>query len=186
MSVFDFKVRDMNGLDYDLAQFKGKVIMIVNVASKCGFTPQYEALEAMYKKYKNEGLVIIGFPCNQFLEQEPASNHEIQEFCRLTYGVSFPVMGKIDVNGENTDPLYAYIKELDPEENIDVPEDFQHYELFKKVAGGKHWGRDIPWNFTKFLFNRNGELIGRYAPTADLEHIESRIYELLGGADANS
>lgn len=179
MSIYDFKVKDAQGNEHDLAQYKGKVLLIVNVASKCGFTPQYEDLEALNKKYREQGLAILGFPCNQFLDQEPGSDTEIQEFCRLTYGVDFPVLAKVEVNGPNTAPIYEYLKDSKATESIDVPEDFEHYELFKKVAGGKHWGNDIPWNFTKFLIDRDGQVVGRYAPTTDMALIEERIAALL-------
>lgn len=179
MSIYDFKVKDANGQEVDLAQYKGKVVLVVNVASKCGFTPHYEDLEALNKKYAEQGLAILGFPCNQFLLQEPGTDAEIQEFCRLTYGVEFPVFAKIDVNGENTAPLYTYLKAETAEENIDVPEDFKHYDLFIEQAGGKHWGTDIPWNFTKFLIDREGKVVGRYAPTTDMALVEERIQALL-------
>ena len=179
MSIYDFTVKDAMGQDQDLAQYKGKVLLVVNVASKCGFTPQYETLEAMHKKYADQGLVILGFPCNQFLDQEPGSDSDIQEFCRTTYGVDFPVFSKIDVNGPETSEVYQYLKNVNAAENIDVPEDFQHYELFVKVAGGKHWGKDIPWNFTKFLIDKEGKVVGRYAPTADMDLVEKRVAALL-------
>lgn len=177
--IYDYKVKKADGQMQDLAEYKGKVLLIVNVASKCGFTPQYEALEAMYKKYADRGLLILGFPCNQFLEQEPGTDGEIQSFCQTNYGVSFPVFAKLDVNGEAADPLYQYLKAAPVAENIDVPEDFQYYGLFCEVAGNKHWGRDIPWNFTKFLLDRSGKVVGRYAPTADLGLIEERVEALL-------
>lgn len=175
MSLYEIKFKDAKGQERDLSEYKGKVLLIVNVASKCGFTPQYEGLEKLYEEYKDKGLMIVGFPCNQFLEQEPGSDSEIQEYCRATWGVSFPVFAKIDVNGDNTAPIYKELKEMPAGENIDVPEDFQHYELFKKVQGGKHWGKNIPWNFTKFLLDRSGKVAGRYAPTADLSMIEDKI-----------
>ncbi len=185
MSIYDFTVSDAQAKPVVLSQYKGRVLLIVNVASKCGFTAQYEELQRLYSEYKDQGLMILGFPCNQFLDQEPGSNEEIQSFCRLNYGVDFPVLAKIDVNGPQEDPLYTYLKAQDAEEEIDVPADFEHYELFKKVAGGEHWGRNIPWNFTKFLFDHEGRLIGRYAPTADMGHIEQKIKKLLAGLPKN-
>jgi glutathione peroxidase len=157
-NVYDFTVRDSIGQEYPLAQHKGRVSLVVNVASKCGFTPQYEGLEALYEKYKERGFVILGFPCNQFGAQEPGSDASIQEFCKLTYGVSFPVLSKIEVNGPGTDPLYGYLKSSAP---------------------GLLGTEVIKWNFTKFLIGKNGEVLGRYAPTTEPEKIAADIEKAL-------
>lgn len=140
MSIYDFNVENIQGEQVSLETYKGKVILIVNVASKCGFTKQYDGLEALYETYKDQGFAILGFPCNQFKQQEPGSNEAIQEFCRLTYGVTFPMFAKIDVNGEEAHPLYQYlVKETD--------------------------GKKIPWNFTKFfLIGPDGKIVNRYHP----------------------
>jgi glutathione peroxidase len=142
-SPLDFKVKDIDGKDVDLSQYKGKVVMLVNVASKCGNTPQYKPLEALYEKYKDQGLVIIGFPANEFGKQEPGSNEQIKEFCESTYQVKFPMMSKIVVKGEGIHPLYAYLTD-------------------KNKTG--EFGGEITCNFAKFIVDRNGNLIARLNP----------------------
>lgn len=154
MSVYSFKVEDSKGSLVDLGSYKGKTLLIVNVASKCGFTKQYTPLEALYQKYKDKGLVILGFPCNQFLSQEPGTNEEIQSFCQLKYGVTFPVFGKIKVNGSGAHPLYKYLKD--------------------QTGGGS-----IKWNFNKFLLDKNGTIIKRYASGDSLEGLEADIQAIL-------
>lgn len=156
-NFFQFNVLDANNQNYALAQHKGKVILIVNVASKCGFTPQYKGLEELYKKFQDKGLIILGFPCNQFGGQEPGSNEDIQSFCSLTYGVNFPVLGKVDVNGEQADPLFKYLKEKAP-----------------GILGSEM----IKWNFTKFLINKDGVVVKRYAPQTEPKDIEDDISKL--------
>ena len=160
-SVYDFTVKDAEGKDYPLAAHKGKVLLIVNVASKCGFTPQYTGLEELYRKYSGRGLVVLGFPCNQFGNQEPGTNAEIQHFCRLNYGVTFPVLGKLQVNGAGADPLYVYLK---------------------RTAPGVLGSEAIKWNFTKFLVDRTGKVIGRYASATKPEELEKDIEKALGPA----
>ena len=157
-TIYDFKALDNKGKELDFAQFEGKVLMIVNTASKCGFTPQYDGLEALNKKYKDQGLVIIGFPCDQFAHQEPGTNEEIAEFCRLNHGVTFLLMSKIEVNGKNAHPVYEYLK----------------------GAAKGTFGNAIKWNFTKFLISRDGQTVKRYAPTVKPEDMEKDIVELLG------
>jgi len=157
-SIYDFKVKTIEGNTVKLDKYKNKVMLIVNVASKCGFTPQYEGLENLNKKYSKEGLALLGFPCNQFLSQEPGSNKEIASFCRLTYGVEFDMFAKIDVNGENTHPLYVYLK---------------------KEAPGFLGSEAIKWNFTKFLVDRNGKVLKRYSSSTLPKDIEKDIVNLL-------
>jgi glutathione peroxidase len=157
-SVFEFSCKTGGGQDKSLEEYRGKVVLIVNTASKCGFTPQFAGLEDLYEKYKDQGLVILGFPCNQFGKQDPGSNEEIQEFCQLNYGVSFPMFGKVEVNGSGADPLYKHLK---------------------KSAPGALGTERIKWNFTKFLVNREGEVVGRYAPTTKPEELEADIEALL-------
>lgn len=140
-TIYNFKMKDIDGKDVSLNKFKGKVVMVVNVASHCGYTPQYEQLEALYKKYKNQGLVILGFPANNFHGQEPGTNEEIKQFCTSKYGVTFPMFAKISVKGEDIDPLYQYLTSKD-----DDP----------KFAG------DITWNFNKFLIDKHGNIIDRF------------------------
>ena len=156
-TIYDFKTKSNKGAEVDLAQYKGQVVMIVNTASKCGFTPQYDGLEALYQKYKDQGLVVIGFPCDQFAHQEPGSNEEIAEFCRLNHGVTFPLMAKIEVNGEGTHPIYQYLK----------------------TAARGTFGNAIKWNFTKFLISRDGTKVERFAPATKPEAIENKIKALL-------
>ncbi|WND02003.1 glutathione peroxidase [Temperatibacter marinus] len=157
-NVHDFKANLLNGTSADLSEFKGKVLLIVNTASKCGLTPQYEGLEALYKDIGNENFEILGFPCNQFGNQEPGSSDDIGEFCQINYGVSFPMFEKIEVNGDNTHPLY------------------QHLKSEKKGLLGS---QKIKWNFTKFLINQAGEVVKRYAPTTKPEKIRSDIEALV-------
>ena len=154
---YKFKVNSLQNKEIVMDSYKGKVVLVVNVASKCGFTPQYKGLEALYQKYKEKGLVILGFPCNQFGGQEPGTEKEIADFCSLNYGVTFPLFTKIEVNGKNTNPLYAYLKD--------------------KLPGTL--GNDIKWNFTKFLLDRKGIPIQRYAPTTKPEDIAGDIEKLL-------
>lgn len=155
---YSFSVKEASGKDVSISDFKGKVVLIVNVASKCGFTPQYEGLEALYDKYKEKGFVVIGFPSNEFGAQEPGSNEEIQKFCKINYGVSFPVMAKIKVNGEEADPLYKWLKTSSP-------------GIFGTEA--------IKWNFTKFLIGRDGKAVGRYAPKTEPKELEKPIEKAL-------
>ena len=157
-SLFDYSVKDASDKPYPLSQHKGKAVLVVNVASQCGFTPQYKGLEELYKRYKDRGLVVLGFPCNQFGGQEPGTNNQIQEFCELNYGVSFPVLGKVDVNGDGTDPLFAFLKEEAP---------------------GLLGSKAIKWNFTKFLIDTTGKPIERYASTTEPEKIASDIEKAL-------
>lgn len=157
--IYDFQVTNIKGEQVDLQDYKGKVLLIVNTASKCGFTPQFEGLEKLYEKYKDQGLEVLGFPCNQFLKQDPGSNDEIAEFCSLNYGVSFPMFAKIDVNGPETHPLYAYLK-----------------QEAKGVLGSEK----IKWNFTKFLVNREGQVQKRYAPNTEPKDMAKDVEALLG------
>jgi glutathione peroxidase len=153
-SFHDFKVKDAKGNDYNLSQFKGQTVLVVNVASKCGFTPQYDGLEKLYREFKGKGFVILGFPCNQFGAQEAGSNEEIQQFCSLTYNVTFPVLAKVEVNGKNADPVYEYLKSSIP---------------------GVMGTEAIKWNFTKFLVGKNGDVLKRYAPQTEPKDIAKDI-----------
>ena len=156
--IYQYELQTLDGRKTQLAEWQGKTLLIVNVASKCGFTPQYKGLEELYRKYKDRGLVILGFPCNQFGAQEPGDSSEIQSFCSLTYGVSFPMFGKIDVNGEDTHPLYAHLKKKE-----------------KGLLGTEA----IKWNFTKFLVDKHGEVIARFAPQTTPEQLEKEIQAIL-------
>ena len=158
MNFYDFIVKNAEGASVKMADFKGKPVLIVNVASKCGFTPQYEGLEALYQKYASRGLSILGFPCNQFGGQEPGSDDEIQNFCRLNYQVSFPVLSKIDVNGETADPLFQFLKDEAP---------------------GLLGSKAIKWNFTKFLVDKEGKVVKRFAPTTKPQELQTDIEAVL-------
>jgi glutathione peroxidase len=158
MSIYDFSAETLDGNPASLSDWRDKVVLIVNTASKCGFTPQYAGLEALYRKYRDRGFVVLGFPCNQFGAQEPGDAAEIANFCSLTYDVDFPMMRKIDVNGPQTHPLYAYLKTA------------------KKGLLGSE---GIKWNFTKFLVDRKGEVVGRFAPTETPQSLEGAIEALL-------
>ena len=153
MNIYDLKVQNRKGEEVSLADYKDKVLLIVNTATGCGFTPQYEGLENLYEKYNEQGFEILDFPCNQFGNQAPGTDDEIHEFCTFKYKTKFEQFKKIDVNGENEDPLYTYLK---------------------KQKGGL-LGSKIKWNFTKFLVSKNGEVIGRFAPTVIPEQIEEKI-----------
>ena len=177
--IYDFKTRGNKGAEVDFAQFEGKVLMIVNTASKCGFTPQYDALEALYQKYKDQGLVIVGFPCDQFAGQEPGSNEEIAEFCRINHGVTFPLMAKTDVNGANAEPIFEYLKSQAPTEEYKGIKAKATALLFKAISKSVEKDSDIQWNFTKFLVNRDGSAIKRFEPTTTPESIEKDIEGML-------
>lgn len=179
-TIYDYKVLNNKGEEVDMAQYKGKVLLIVNTASKCGFTPQYDGLEALYKAYKDEGLVILGFPCDQFKHQEPGTDEEIAEFCRLNHGVTFPLMKKIDVFGENADPIYKYLTKQAPTEEVHGLKDKATMKLVDSIskADGREEG-GIRWNFTKFLISRDGSVIKRYAPTTKPEELEAEVAAML-------
>ncbi len=177
--IYDFKALGNRGTEVDFAQYEGKVLMIVNTASKCGFTPQYDGLEELYQKYKDQGLVIIGFPCDQFAHQEPGSNEEIAEFCRINHGVTFPLMAKIDVNGANAHPLFEYLKSQAPDEEYKGLKAKATYTLLKGISKSVEKDSDILWNFTKFLISRDGTSIKRFPPTATPEAMEDDIKALL-------
>ena len=177
--IYDFKALNNKGLEFDFAQFEGKVLMVVNTASKCGFTPQYDGLEALYQKYKDQGFVIVGFPCDQFAHQEPGSDEEIAEFCRINHGVTFQLMKKIDVNGPNADPIFEYLKSAAPVEEYKGLKAKATHTLLKGISKSVEKDSDILWNFTKFLINRDGTLVRRYAPTTTPEDIEKDIQGML-------
>jgi glutathione peroxidase len=157
-NIYDFEAKTIDGQTQKLDTYKGKVMLVVNVASKCGFTPQYEGLEELYRKFKDKGLVILGFPCNQFGRQEPGDENEIKNFCSLKYDVTFPMFAKIDVNGDTTHPLYKYLKKEE-----------------KGILGTE----SIKWNFTKFLVDKTGKVVKRYAPTDNPAAIEKDLAALL-------
>jgi glutathione peroxidase len=159
MSIYDYSVRTIDGHELSLKEYEGDVVLIVNTASRCGFTPQYRELEELYRKYKDQGFVVLGFPCNQFMNQEPGSEAEILDFCQMNYDVTFPLFAKIDVKGPHAHPLFTY--------------------LTRQKKG--IMGSDIKWNFTKFLVDQSGHVVKRYAPTTTPLHIASDIERLLHG-----
>ena len=157
-TIADFSAKLPNGEEINLADKQGKVLLVVNTASRCGFTPQYDGLEALYRKFKDKGFEVVAFPCNQFGAQEPGNADEIASFCKLTYDVTFPLMGKVDVNGDGATPLYQWMKDQAP---------------------GLMGSKSVKWNFTKFLIGRDGKVVRRYAPTDKPEGIEKDIEKLL-------
>ena len=179
MNIFDFKALTGKGTELDFADFKGKVLLIVNTASKCGFTPQYDGLEALYQKYKDQGRVIVGFPCDQFAHQEPGSDEEIAEFCRLNHGVTFPLVRKTDVNGANEHPVFTYLKEQAPSEEYKGIKAKATHTMLKGISKSVEKESDILWNFTKFLISRDGGTIKRFAPTTEPKDFEKDIQEML-------
>lgn len=180
-NVYDFTVKDRRGNDVSLTEYKGKVLLIVNTATRCGFTPQYEELEALYKNYKEQGLEILDFPCNQFGEQAPGTEEEIHQFCTLNFGTEFPQFKKIEVNGENESPLYTYLKSQQGFKGFDLENKIGKLldEMMTKADPDYASKPDIKWNFTKFLINRQGNVVERYEPTTDCKVIEEDIKKLL-------
>jgi glutathione peroxidase len=181
MSVYDFKVKTINDKEVSLSDYKGKLLLIVNTASKCGFTPQYEGLEALYKKYKDRGLVILGFPCNQFLEQDPGTNEQISSFCKVNFGVTFPLFAKIDVNGPKEDPLYRHLKDAAPFRGFETEKESGRkiQDVVRRHYPENLKGDGIKWNFTKFLVSRDGAEVRRFEPTFTPQELDAVVAEAL-------
>ena len=177
--IYDFKALTSKGKEIDFKTFEGKVLLIVNTASKCGFTPQFAGLEKLNQKYKDKGLVIIGFPCNQFKEQDPGSDSQIEEFCQLNYGVTFQIMKKTDVNGAAAEPIFEYLKAQAPTEEYKGLKGKAAKALFKTISKSVEKDSDIKWNFTKFLISKDGQTIKRYAPTTEPKDFEKDIEAML-------
>ena len=181
MSLYEFTAKNTRGEEVSLAQYRGKVLLIVNTATGCGFTPQYRELEALYEKYQDKGLEILDFPCNQFGAQAPGTNEEIVSFCQLHFGVKFPQFAKCEVNGARALPLYTYLKEQ--KGFAGFPEGHPASELLSGIAAqmDPDWASspDIKWNFTKFLVDREGRVVGRYEPMGDLAALEKDVEALL-------
>jgi glutathione peroxidase len=177
MTVYDFTVKDRAGNEVSLKDYQGKVLLIVNSATRCGLTPQYEGLEKLYQKYRDQGFEILDFPCNQFLAQAPGTNDEIAEFCQLNYGISYKIFSKIEVNGDDTHPLYKFLKEQQTEdiENENSAKLKEVLFNLKQVFPGS----SIKWNFTKFLVDHEGSVIKRFSPTIEPEALEHEIEILL-------
>ena len=179
-STYDFTATGPDGSEVPLRDYAGKVLLIVNVASKCGLTPQYEGLESLYRDDRGRGLEILGFPCNQFKGQEPGTDEEIQDFCKTTYDVTFPVFAKIDVNGPGADPLYKYLR-------AEAPGDFgpqygDFYQAISKIRPEAEGTDEVKWNFTKFLVDRKGHVVKRYEPSVSPADIETDLEQYLSSA----
>ena len=179
-TVYDFKVRDQKGNEVSLSDYAGKVLLIVNTATGCGFTPHYDPLEAMYKEFREAGFEILDFPCNQFANQAPGSEEEIHSFCTLKFGTEFPQFAKIDVNGENADPLFAYLAAEKPFEGFGKGLKNAALKKFADANNRKYGEKTyIGWNFTKFLVNREGMVVARFEPTADMRDVRAAVAEEL-------
>lgn len=176
-AIYDFTLPTAQGIDKNLGDFRGKVLLIVNTASRCGLTPQYEQLQDLYAKYREQGLEILDFPCNQFREQAPENGAEYAQVCQMKFGTQFTIFDKIDVNGDHAHPLYVYLKQQKPEDQGD----FKFKDLLLKLAslGEERGANDIKWNFTKFLVNRHGEVVARFAPSTTPNEMEDEIVKLL-------
>ena len=179
MSIYDYKVKKRNGEEVSIENYKGKVLLIVNTATGCGFTPQYEGLEKLYKEYHDKGLEILDFPCNQFGNQAPGSDDEIHEFCQFKYNTSFDQFTKIDVNGENEEALYTFIKNKAKEDIIEGMKNKIAMKAVEKMSSTCKKDGDIKWNFTKFLVDKEGNVVERYYPTYKPEDMEAKIKELI-------
>lgn len=180
-SIYDFAVKGLDGKELKMSQYQGKVMLIVNTATKCGFTPQYNELEHLYEKFEDKEFVILDFPCNQFGEQAPGSDMEIHNFCTSNFSIKFPQFAKIDVNGENADPLFTWLKKQKRFEGFDLnnPIGKHLHEAFLKQDPNYEKNPDIKWNFTKFLVDREGNVVKRYEPTTEIDVIFDDIYKLI-------
>ena len=177
MSLYQFNVKDVQKNDVSLKEYEGKVLLVVNTATGCGFTPQYDGLEKLYEEYKDKGFEILDFPCNQFLNQAPATDEELASFCQMRFGTTFKTFAKINVNGEDADPLFKYLRKEAPTDHED-----EKANAFKKVLNDLKQtltGDSIKWNFTKFLIDRNGKVVARFAPTFVPEDIKAHIEKIL-------
>lgn len=181
MNIYDFKVNSIDGQEISLETFKGKALLIVNIASKCGFTYQYEDLQKMYNKYKDEGFEILGLPCNQFAEQEPGNNNEVKQFCMLNYGVTFHLSEKIEVRGSNAHPLFNYLTQMAPFEGFDLsnPSAKLLNTMLKENSPDYLIDNSIKWNFTKFLIDKEGNVVKRFESSVEPNEISPYVKKLL-------
>lgn len=181
MNIYDLNVKNANGEVISLKQYEGKVLLIVNTATECGFTPQYENLQSIYDKLGNDKFEILDFPCNQFGNQAPGTEEEIHKFCSTGFGVTFPLFSKIECNGENEEPLYTYLKSQKGFQGFDKEHELTAVleEIFQKTNPDYSKTPDIKWNFTKFLVNKNGEVVERFEPTTNMSKVEEAVKELL-------
>ena len=180
-NIYQFEVLGGNHDTVSLSDYRGKVLLVVNTATRCGFTPQYEELQKLYDKYCDRGFEVIDFPCNQFGEQAPGSYEEIHGFCTMNYNITFPQMAKIEVNGEGAEPLYAWLKEQAPFGGFDTTDRIGAYldQMFRSHDSLYDRNSDIKWNFTKFLVDRNGKVVRRFEPTAKMDEMEAAIVPML-------
>ena len=179
MTIYDYTVKARKGATLNMEDLRGKVLLIVNTATGCGFTPQYKALEALYEKYHDKGLEILDFPCNQFGHQAPVDEGEIHEFCTAKYKTQFDQLAKIDVNGENEEPLFTFLKEQAPDEDVKGMKNKIIMKQIEKISETYRKPSDIKWNFTKFLVDRSGNVVKRYGPTGDPADFDAEIAELI-------
>lgn len=179
MNIYDFTVKDAKGNDVSLNDYRGKVLLIVNTATGCGFTPQYDGLQDLYEAYQAQGFEILDFPCNQFGEQAPGTEEEIVSFCKGRFGITFKQLAKIDVNGENALPLYKLLKAAIPEETVEGLKAKMAMKAISAISKTCKEPGDIKWNFTKFLVDREGKVVGRFSPTDEPKVLEDKIKELL-------
>ena len=179
MNIYDFTVKAMDGSDVDLSQYRGKVTLVVNTATGCGFTPQYKDLQEIYDELKDKGFDILDFPCNQFADQAPGTDDEIHTFCTGRFGITFPQFAKIDVNGENADPLWKYITSNTKFEGFDGPAKLMLSPIVKKMDKDYKNNGNIKWNFTKFLVDKEGNIVARFEPTKDMKEVREAIAALL-------
>ena len=180
MSIYDFKVKAQDGSEVSLEDYRGKVLLIVNTATGCGFTPQYDELQDLYELHQKDGLEILDFPCNQFMEQSPGDDEEIHSFCTGRYGITFPQFSKIEVNGENAIPLYQYLTANTTFSGFGKsPMSLILKPIVKKMDADYKNNGNIKWNFTKFLINRDGEIVARFEPTESLDSVKAKVEEVL-------
>ena len=179
MSIYDYTVKARKGESLDLGEMKGKVVLVVNTATGCGFTPQYEGLEKLYEKYHEQGLEILDFPCNQFGHQAPGDEDEIHSFCTMTYQTTFDQLAKIDVNGEDEEPLYTFLKAAQPSEEVHGMKNKAAMAMIAKISTTCKQPNDIKWNFTKFLVDREGNVVKRFPPTSDPAAFDADIAALI-------
>lgn len=181
MNIYDFNIENAVGVEVSLKEYAGKVMLIINSATECGFTPQYDDLQDLFEKYEEDGLVILDFPCNQFGHQAPGTNEEIVSFCDSRYGITFPIFSKIEVNGDNEIPLYTYLKSQKGFAGFNAEHPLT--PMLESMLGrsdSHYWkSSDIKWNFTKFLIDREGNVVERFEPTADMAEVEQKIVKLL-------
>jgi glutathione peroxidase len=181
MSIYDFKIRNIDDEEVNLAQYRGKVLLVVNTASKCGFTPQYGDLQKLYEKYNSKGFEILGFPCNQFAEQEPGNNEEVKKFCEINYGVTFPILEKVEVRGEDIHPIFKYLTEAAPFEGVDKNGEKGKglFAFINEKFPEFLEGNSIKWNFTKFLIDKEGNVIKRYESPVEPMDISKDIENII-------